>query len=857
MFVKYYGNDFASLPDDDTVVGYWLLDNDCKDQPLEINDLTTLYGTFKKNNENIPVMSNLNNLQCAMEYLNADTENLKFSDTIFFTITPEDVPDPLDTTYIDEQKQLARSLVQKSVEKYDTKIVIIPVVYVSDQNGAIKEADWIKEVGLQLVDETFKGIIFEPWRDLNPVEPEIIEEIKVAFIANQGKDNGVLELIKDQETDLVLHLGNYGHENANNWVSKIKDILDTDESMIPYIGVVGAKDGNWEEYQQIFFNRLSLTPDLMCFVVDETLIGDQMACIYKNLYFVLSGVGLPPYTSGQSDFVKKNIQFDDFDQFDVVIDWKMCGWHKANFDLRVGSTENNLNLAQEFYDSCREAGALVMTGFENNYARSKLLTGFDPITSAQEDDLSVIDLQPGNTVAFVTGLGGQGSHPYSPDDHPSTEPWSSIYTENYYLENGNVQEITDFDNGVLFITFNKNNNQKKAVGEFVNINGQVIDSFEISTGELEIPLPGFIVEVKDEQAYIDAFKEIFSKAKETYVVTDACLNNPGDCHNQLLCEDARHVWDTSAGCVECSNEEHCSNNKICESNVCVEPEPEKDETESDNNDESGDSLFTFAVIGDFGQPTNKEAEVAELVNGWGVDFIVTTGDNTYEKYTDQTDVYWHLPVYYNKYVESKEFYPVLGNHDFFDTGNGYGLASQTYRDYFTWLPSSTEGGRRFYDFKKEHVHFIMLNGMDITPLGASELDSTQKDWAGPLIQNSDSKFQIVVTHYSPYVTSYGSELGEGSHTSNTNIQWPFKDWGADIILAGHNHVYEQLEVNGLPILVNGLGGGYIGNFGTPHEGSKVRYNGMHGAIKATVYENKIVFKFISIDGTEQDSFTLS
>jgi len=32
---------------------------------------------------------------------------------------------------------------------------------------------------------------------------------------------------------------------------------------------------------------------------------------------------------------------------------------------------------------------------------------------------------------------------------------------------------------------------------------------------------------------------------------------------------------------------------------------------------------------------------------------------------------------------------------------------------------------------------------------------------------------------------------------------------------------------------------------------------MHGAIKATVYENKIVFKFISIDGTEQDSFTLS
>src|SRR5690606_14874540 len=37
----------------------------------------------------------------------------------------------------------------------------------------------------------------------------------------------------------------------------------------------------------------------------------------------------------------------------------------------------------------------------------------------------------------------------------------------------------------------------------------------------------------------------------------------------------------------------------------------------------------FAVIGDFGDSGPDEEAVADLVKSWGVDFVVTTGDNNY------------------------------------------------------------------------------------------------------------------------------------------------------------------------------------------------------------------------------------
>ena len=41
------------------------------------------------------------------------------------------------------------------------------------------------------------------------------------------------------------------------------------------------------------------------------------------------------------------------------------------------------------------------------------------------------------------------------------------------------------------------------------------------------------------------------------------------------------------------------------------------------------------------------------------------------------------------------------------------------------------------------------------------------------------------------------------------MQWSFTAWGVDTVLAGHDHTYESLLVDGIPYFVNGLGGGRI------------------------------------------------
>ena len=37
------------------------------------------------------------------------------------------------------------------------------------------------------------------------------------------------------------------------------------------------------------------------------------------------------------------------------------------------------------------------------------------------------------------------------------------------------------------------------------------------------------------------------------------------------------------------------------------------------------------------------------------------------------------------------------------------------------------------------------------------------------------------------------------------MQWPFKDWGADLVLVGHSHAYERLSKEGMTYIVNGTG----------------------------------------------------
>lgn len=117
---------------------------------------------------------------------------------------------------------------------------------------------------------------------------------------------------------------------------------------------------------------------------------------------------------------------------------------------------------------------------------------------------------------------------------------------------------------------------------------------------------------------------------------------------------------------------------------------------------------------------------------------------------------------------------------------------QPYLDYFT-LPDN----ERYYDFTWGPVHFFAVDSDSDEPDGVDS-DSIQADWLHSSMSASDWNWQIVYMHHSPYSL--------GKYGPKERMQWPFAEWGADIVLSGHDHTYERILRDGIIYFVNGLGG---------------------------------------------------
>ena len=268
----------------------------------------------------------------------------------------------------------------------------------------------------------------------------------------------------------------------------------------------------------------------------------------------------------------------------------------------------------------------------------------------------------------------------------------------------------------------------------------------------------------------------------------------------------------------------------------------------------------FAVIGDFGRRGPKPAVVAELVKSWDPDLVLTTGDNNYDRGAAST-IDANVGQYYSQFIGNykgsygagsgaeNRFFPTLGNHDW---GHVIGVpnpgGADPYLDYFT-LPEGP-GDERYYEFVRGPVHFFALDS-DFNEPDGHTADSVQAQWLQSALAASTAPWKIVYMHEPPY--------SSGQHGSEPPVQWPYKQWGADAVLAGHDHTYERIinPGDGLPYFVNGLGGASRYSFGVPLPGSQVRYNAKDGAMRVNATDERITFEFVDVDGVVIDSYSLA
>jgi hypothetical protein len=259
---------------------------------------------------------------------------------------------------------------------------------------------------------------------------------------------------------------------------------------------------------------------------------------------------------------------------------------------------------------------------------------------------------------------------------------------------------------------------------------------------------------------------------------------------------------------------------------------------------------TFAAIGDFGSDGTAEEDVARLVRSRDPQFVITLGDNNYPS-GDRATIDANIGKYYSRYIGGylgrfglgspiNLFFPCIGNHEWYNPEK-----LQPYLDYFPELP----GNRRYYEFEMGHVHFYVLDSDAHEPDG-NTVDSKQAMWLKEALAAPTSAcYKVVYFHHPPF--------SSGDFPVD-NMRWPFAAWGADAVLAGHDHVYERLQVGGIPYITNGLGGSdrFPWRKGDPDPHSIIRFNKDWGALFVHADKHGISYEFEDVGGNSVDVITV-
>lgn len=193
----------------------------------------------------------------------------------------------------------------------------------------------------------------------------------------------------------------------------------------------------------------------------------------------------------------------------------------------------------------------------------------------------------------------------------------------------------------------------------------------------------------------------------------------------------------------------------------------------------------FAVIGDTGTGTKKQYELAEVMNQYRnvfpFEFVLMLGDNMYggEKPKDFETKFSNV---YKPLLDAKvKFFATLGNHD---------MPLQINYTHFNM------DGKEYYRFKKGNVAFYSLN--------SNYMDAKQVKWLEGELGKDTSEWKVCFFHHPPYSSA-------GKHGSDKQLREVvepiFVRHGVNVVLTGHDHVYEKIKPQkGIYYFVSGAGG---------------------------------------------------
>jgi hypothetical protein len=260
---------------------------------------------------------------------------------------------------------------------------------------------------------------------------------------------------------------------------------------------------------------------------------------------------------------------------------------------------------------------------------------------------------------------------------------------------------------------------------------------------------------------------------------------------------------------------------------------------------------TFVGAGDIAEcPTTGDEETAEILDRLVAEdpdtVVYTTGDNAYPdgsygEYLECYDPSWGR--------HKDRTHPAVGNHDFRQR------MAEGYHRY--WGDAGGPFDLYYYSFDVADWHVVVLNS-ECHRVGC-EFDSDdgeQVEWLEADLAASDALCTIGIWHAPRWSSGrYGSDPEYGTF-------WEvLYDHGAEVVLNGHEHLYERFEPmapngsvdreRGIHQFTVGTGGGNLRDFPDLAPNSAAR--GLdHGVLQLNLRDGRFDWKFLAVDGA---SFT--
>jgi hypothetical protein len=203
--------------------------------------------------------------------------------------------------------------------------------------------------------------------------------------------------------------------------------------------------------------------------------------------------------------------------------------------------------------------------------------------------------------------------------------------------------------------------------------------------------------------------------------------------------------------------------------------------------------LTFLVYGDNRTDDAAHASVVRAMKAVPSDFLVNTGDMVEDGASAanwQTFFDIERPL-----LHDRPLFAAIGNHELYDDA-----AAVNFERYFGF-PDASGASMPYGTVRFGNARFFFLNGMD------DWSSSPEREWFERSLSSADTEaglqWRFVVIHHGPW--------SSGPHGSNfklveAGIVQLLALHGVDLLLAGHDHLYERGTGGALKYVISGGGG---------------------------------------------------